>query len=64
MEEVEQDINTFYRMTKSKDEDKKTEKLITSTRIDKWFCNISAAQTANVDPTIRVLSTTTGTVGT
>jgi hypothetical protein len=64
MEEVEQDINTFYRMTKSKDEDKKTEKLITSTRIDKWFCNISAAQTANVDPTSRVLSTTTGTVGT
>jgi exonuclease III len=63
MEEVEQDINTFYRMTKRKNTDNKEESLITSTRIDRWYCNISAAQAANVTPTSRVLSSITGTVG-
>ena len=64
MEEVEQDINTFYRMTKGKGSDNKEESLVSSTRIDRWYCNISAAQAANVSPTSRVLSSTIGTVGT
>ena len=54
MEEVEQDINTFYRMEKEK---------VTSTRIDRWYCNISAAQTTVINPTCRVLPNVTGTVG-
>ena len=37
--------------------------LVSSTRIDRWYCNISAAQAANVLPTSRVLSSTIGTVG-
>ena len=39
------------------------EGIVTSTRIDRWYCNISAAQTANVSPMSRVLSSTKGTVG-
>ena len=58
MEEVEQDINTFYRMSKGKGSDNKEETLVSSTRIDRWYCNISAAQAANVLPTSRVLSST------
>jgi exonuclease III len=54
MEEVEQDINTFYRMEKEK---------VTSTRIDRWYCNISAAQNTVINPTSRVLPNITGTVG-
>ena len=63
MEEVEQDINTFYRMTKGKVKDKKEETMVSSSRIDRWYCNISAAQATNITPTSRVLSSTTGTVG-
>ena len=54
MEEVEQDINTFYRMEKEK---------ISATRIDRWYCNISAAQATIVSPTSRVLTSTIGTIG-
>ena len=54
MEEVEQDINTFYRMEKES---------IAATRIDRWYCNISAAQASIVTPTCRVLTGVTGTVG-
>ena len=54
MEEVEQDINTFYRMEKEK---------VKSTRIDRWYCNISAAQSTLINPTCRVLPNVTGTVG-
>ena len=63
MEEVEQEINTFYRMDKHKSKNTNKEGIVTSTRIDRWYCNISAAQTANVSPMSRVLSSTKGTVG-
>jgi hypothetical protein len=54
MEEIEQPINTFYRMSKDK---------VTATRIDRWYCNISAAQAAVVIPTSKVLATVYGTIG-
>ena len=54
MEEVTQDVNTFYRMDKHR---------VSSTRIDRWYCNISAAQASVVTPTCKVISTLPGTVG-
>jgi exonuclease III len=63
MEEVEQEINTFYRMDKIKNKEADKGNFVSSSRIDRWYCNISAAQTANVTPLTRVLSSTTGTVG-
>ena len=54
MEEVEQDINTFYRMDKQS---------VSATRIDRWYCNISSAQAAIVTPTSRVITGIPGTVG-
>jgi hypothetical protein len=54
LEEVLQPQNTFFRMNKS---------LVTGTRIDKWYCNVSPAQWAVAQPSCRVLSSTPQTIG-
>ena len=54
LEEIDQPTNTFYRMVGSR---------ITKTRIDRWYCNISPAQTSILQPICRALTTAWGTIG-